>query len=422
MCKTMKKRYRLLFLLGALVGLSACDSLVDTPDDGTHQEYVPTGGSGPIQLRSALVSQATRDNEFALKLFRKMASGVNDSNIVVSPLSISIALGMAWNGAAAETKAEMSDVLEMTGSPDSLVNGYYEVMQKSLPVVDSATTVNIANSLWHTTDFVVKPSYLTVNRNYFDAEIRSIDFQQPWAKDTINAWVDAKTNHLIPSIVQQTSDQVMFLINAVYFKGAWTIPFDPKKTYVASFSNQTGGSSSVKMMCLLDTLRYAETDNAQFLDLTYGNGAYSMTLVLPKSGFNTSNVLASLTPSAWSSAVESLRTQQVQAILPRFKVECDFDLVPTLKSLGMKKAFTDLAEFPNISVEPVLISDVKHKTYVEVTEKGTTAAAVTSIGFTTTSMPDFPVFVADKPFLFFIRENGSKVILFAGKMANVKLF
>jgi serpin B len=418
----MKKLYCLLFLFGALTGLSACDSLTDAPDDGTHVEYVPTGGSGPIHLRSALVSQATRDNEFALKLFRKMASGVSDSNIVVSPLSISIALGMAWNGAAAETKDEMTALLEMTGSPDSLVNQYYEVMQKSLPVVDSSTTVTIANSLWHTTDFVVKPSYLTVNRDYFDAEIRSIDFLQPWAKDTINAWVDAKTNHLIPSIIQSTSDQVMFLINAVYFKGAWTIPFDPKKTYSGSFTKQTGGSTTVKMMSLLDTLRYAETDNAQFLDLAYGNGAYSMTLVLPKSGFNTSSVLASLTPSAWNSTIESLTTQQVQAYLPRFKVECDFDLVPTLKSLGMHKAFTDLAEFPNISVEPVLISDVKHKTYVEVTEEGTKAAAVTSIGFTTTSMPNYPVFNADRPFLFFIRENGSKVILFAGKIAQVKLF
>ncbi len=412
------------FLLGVLTVsmLAGCTDQIVKPEDTNHEEFLPTGGSGPIQLRSALLPQAARDNEFALKLFRKMAVSSSDSNYVVSPLSISIALGMAWNGAEAETKTEMTTLLGMNDMPDSLINQYYEVMQKSLPVVDSSTAVNIANSLWYTTDFTVRPSYLKVNQDYFDAEIRSIDFLQPWAKDTINAWVDAKTNHLIPTIVQSTSDQVMFLINAVYFKGAWVIPFDPKNTHTTSFTKQKGGTTQVKMMSLLDTLRYGETDNAQYLDLAYGNGAYSMTLVLPKAGFTTSNILETLTTSTWNAALESLNKQQVQAFLPRFKVECNFDLVPTLKSLGMKLAFTDMANFSSISEEPVMISDVKHKTYVEVTEKGTTAAAVTSIGFVTTSLPNYPVFNVNKPFLFFIRENGSKVILFAGKIANVELF
>jgi len=263
---------------------------------------------------------------------------------------------------------------------------------------------------------------LKVNQDYFDAEIRSIDFQQSWAKDTINAWVDAKTNHLIPTIVQRTKDQVMYLINAVYFKGAWVIPFDPKETFTTTFTKQKGGTTQVKMMSLLDTLRYGETDNAQYLDLAYGNGSYSMTLVLPKTGFSTSNVLSAMTPETLNSTIESLTAQKVEVYMPRFKAECDFDLVPTLKSLGMKLAFTDLANFSGISDQSLMISDVKHKTYVEVTEKGTTAAAVTSIGFVTTSMPNYPIFNANKPFLFFIRENGSKVILFAGKIATVELF
>jgi len=414
----------LLFLFCSLTCclLTGCADQISTPDDTNHEEYVPTGGSGPIKLRAALLPQAVRDNEFALKIFRKMAVSSSDSNYVISPLSISIALGMAWNGAAAETKAEMTSLLGMSETPDSLINQYYEVMQKSLPVVDSSTMVNIANSLWYTTDFVVKPSYLKVNQDYFDAQIRSIDFLQPWAKDTINAWVDAKTNHLIPTIVESTQDQVMYLINAVYFKGAWVIPFDPKETYTASFNKQKGGTTQVKMMSMLDTLDYAETNNAQYLDLAYGNGAYSMTLVLPKSGFSTSDVLTNMNSASWNEAIEGLTTRKVQVYMPRFKVECNFDLIPTLKSLGMKLAFTDMANFSGISDRGVKISDVKHKTYVEVTEKGTTAAAVTSIGFEYTSMPSYPTFNANKPFLFFIRENGSKVILFAGKIANVELF
>jgi serpin B len=418
----MKNKWMFVCMVVALVGWTACDLVEKLPGEGTHEDYVPTGGSGPIQLRSALVPQANRDNEFALKLFRRMASGSNDSNIVVSPLSISIALGMAWNGAEAETKREMTNLLGYADMPDTLVNQYYEVMQKSLPVVDSATTVSIANSLWYTTGFMVKPSYLKTNQDYFDARISSIDFQQAWAKDTINAWVDAQTHHLIPTIVQSTKDQVMYLINAVYFKGAWVMPFDPKETYSTTFNKLKGGTNPVRMMSMLDTVRYGETDQASFLDLAYGNGAYSMTLVLPKTGFSCTDVLNRLNVATWNEALAGLTTRQVQVYLPRFKVECDFDLVPTLKSLGMNRAFTDLADFYGISDENLLISNIRHKTYVEVTEKGTTAAAVTSIGFETTSMPSYPIFNANKPFLFFIRENGSKVILFAGKIGQTTLY
>ncbi|HET9571853.1 MAG TPA: serpin family protein [Bacteroidales bacterium] len=419
----MKKLF--LYLISTLCVVSLLNSCADqitTPDDSNHEDYVPIGGSGPILLRSALMPQATRDNGFALKMFRQMAVGSNDSNIVISPFSISIALGMAWNGADLATKDEMTNLLGMNEMPDSLVNQYYEVMQKSLPVADSSTTVNIANSLWYTTDFTVKPSYLKLNQDYFDAEIHSIDFKQSWAKDTINAWVDNKTNHLIPTIIQSTWNQKMFLINAVYFKGAWVMPFDPDITMKTTFTKQLGGTTQVNTMSMLDTVRYGETSDAQYLDLAYGNGAYSMTLVLPKSGYTTSTVLSALTPELFNATLLSLNTQKVQVYMPRFKVECDFNLIPTLKSLGMKLAFTDLANFSGISTEPLMISDVKHKTYVEVTEKGTTAAAVTSIGFVTTSMPNYPIFNANKPFLFFIRENGSKVILFAGKIANVELF
>ena len=411
------KRFLLCLCYALTVSMmTGCNSLID---DATHEDAVPTGGSGPIQLRAALLPQVARDNAFALQLFRQMSANSGDSNVVISPLSISIALGMAWNGAAAETKAEMTNLLGTNGMADSLVNQYYEVMQKSLPVVDSSTVVNLANSLWYAPDFVVKPTYLKLNQDFFDAEIRQINFHQTWAKDTINAWVDAKTNHLIDKILNATSDERMILINAVYFKGVWVNPFDPEKTYSSTFTKQKGGTKQVNMMSKLDTLRYGEDANAQYLDLLYGNGAYSMTIVLPKTGKTTTDILTSLTPESLNATVSSLVKQQVQVNLPRFKVECDFSLVKPLKALGMKLAFTDLADFSPISEEPVMISDILHKTFVEVTEKGTKAAAVTAIIFYTTSLPNFPTFDANKPFLFFIRENGSKVILFAGKVGDI---
>lgn len=418
----MKKRWYLLFLLCAVAVLTACESSLKTPDDGTQEDFIPTGGSGPIQLRAALLPQVARDNDFALQLFSKMAANSGDSNIVVSPLSVSIALGMAWNGAGSETKSEMSSMLGMNGVDDALVNQYYEVMQKSLPVVDSSTVVNLANSLWYAPDFSVKSSYLQLNQDFFDAEIRKIDFHQTWAKDTINAWVDVKTNHLINEILKMTSNERMLLINAVYFKGVWAKLFDPNKTFSSTFFKLKGGTKQVNMMSMLDTLRYGEDSNAQYLDLPYGNGSYSMTLVLPKTGQTTTTVLNALTPDYLNTTVSSLSKQKIQVFLPRFKIECDFSLIKPLKTLGMKLAFTDMADFSSISEEPLMITDILHKTYVEVTEKGTKAAAVTTVIFGTTSMPSYPTFSANKPFLFFIRENGTKVILFAGKVGDIESY
>lgn len=416
------KKSAVLFLCVLFAGIVlGCTTLLE--DTGNHHVIVPSGGTGAIKLRAALQPQVSRDNAFALNLFRTMATNSGDSNIVISPLSVSIALGMAWNGTAGSTKAEMTEMLGMNGMTDSLINEYYEVMQKSLPIIDSSTTVSIANSLWYRAGFVVKPSYLQVNANYFNAEIRGLDFSKPWAPDTINAWVDAKTNHLISKIVGRISDNIMmYLINAVYFKGLWILPFNSKETYTDAFTRESGGISDVKMMKKKDTLSYCTDANAQYLDLAYGNGAYSMTILLPVKGKTTLDLLTSLTPESLNKALSNLTTQTVEVYFPRFKTECDFDLVKTLQSMGMKLAFTDQADFTGISDKGLLISDVKHKTYIEVTEEGTKAAAVTSIGVGVTMVPSYPTFLVNKPFLFFIREKGTGVILFAGKMSDLRLF
>jgi serine protease inhibitor len=416
------KKNSFLFLCALSVGfLIGCTSLSD--DNGsTHVDYVP-GGSGPIELRAALLPRVTQDNQFALDIFRQMAMNTGDTNIVISPLSISVAFGMAWNGAVGETKAEMGDVFHYGDMADSLVNTYYEVMQKSLPLADSATTVNLANSLWYRTGFPIKSSYLQLNQDYFDAEVRSMDFSQAGAKDTINAWVADKTNQRIKTIVDKISgDVVMYLINAVYFKGIWVKQFDAKETSDWMFTEESGKQGKVKMMSMKDTLNFYSDANAKYLELPYGNGAYSMTLVLPASGKTTTDWLETATPASLNAAVEAMTLQKVQVNFPRFKMECEFGLVPVLRSLGMRLAFTEQADFSCISEELIYISDVKHKTFVEVTEEGTEAAAVTSIEFVTTSIESPPYFTADKPFLFFIREKGTGVILFTGKVGNIDYF
>jgi serine protease inhibitor len=418
---TMKRKVFFLFCILFTGILTGCTSQTNDDDD-SYKPFVPGENSGAIQLRAALLPRVAQDNAFALNIFRTMTANTGDDNVIVSPLSISLAFGMAWNGADGTTKAEMGEVFGYAGMADSLVNEYYEVMQKSMPVLDSSTVVSIANSIWYAEEFTIKQSFLQTNQQFFNAEVRKLDFQLPTAKDTINAWVDAKTNHLIPTIVNETRDMVMFLINAVYFKGAWALPFNPTQTYQRTFTKENGGTATVNMMSMLDTLRYGTDEHAQYLDMNYGNGAYSMVVVLPKTGKTISDVLTSMTAASFDNTVNSLIAQRVQVNFPRFKASCLFDLVETLKSLGLNQAFTEMADFSGISDTGLMISEVKHKTYIEVTEEGTKAAAVTSIGFTTSLQPAYPTFVADKPFLFFIREKGTGIILFAGKMGSVEPF
>jgi len=238
--------------------------------------------------------------------------------------------------------------------------------------------------------------------------------------DTINNWCAKKTNSLIPTIIDQIpSDAVMYLMNAVYFKGIWRKQFEKKNTSVLKFTNEAGIQGDVNMMYQKDTFGYAETETAQYLDLPYGNKAFSMTVILPAANKTTADVLNALITDIWSSTLSSLYEREVMVYLPRFKVSNKFKLNDELQNMGMKLAFTDFADFTNLTSIPVQISEVIHITYVTVDEEGTEAAAVTSIGIINTSMPVIPVFRVDKPFLFVIREKSTGVILFIGKVGNV---
>ena len=374
----------------------------------------------PITLRAGLEKRVSQDNEFAIDLLKKTITASGETNVFVSPLSVSIALGMAWNGANGTTKSEMETALKMSGMTTADINDYYKIMQSTLPTIDPTTKLSIANSMWYRTGFVVKPDFLKVNSDYFNAYIKELDFTKAWAVDTINNWCAKKTNSLIPTIIDQIpSDAVMYLMNAVYFKGIWRKQFEKKNTSVLKFTNEAGIQGDVNMMYQKDTFGYAETETAQYLDLPYGNKAFSMTVILPAANKTTADVLNALITDIWSSTLSSLYEREVMVYLPRFKVSNKFKLNDELQNMGMKLAFTDFADFTNLTSIPVQISEVIHKTYVTVDEEGTEAAAVTSIGIINTSMPVIPVFRVDKPFLFVIREKSTGVILFIGKVGNV---
>jgi serine protease inhibitor len=410
-------RKSILVVLTVSVLFFACD---DTQVVINNQTETNTG---KIKLSQELQKRVSQDNEFALDLLKKTITNSGESNVFISPLSVSVALGMAWNGAGGTTKTEMATALKMSGMTDDNLNEYYRTMVDSLPTADSSTVLDIANSIWCKEGFEVKKSFLNINSKYFDAEIRNLDFSKSWAKDTINAWCAKKTNNLIKDVIDRIDPYtMMYLINAVYFKGHWTSPFDKKLTSEANFKDEQGYQNKVNMMSKIDTFPYYSDSYAQYLDLKYGNGAFSMIVILPSEGKTTEDILEYLDNEKLNFVLKKLQTQTVIVNFPRFKTECSYEISPELISMGMKKAFEENADFSGISDFDLYITSILHKTYVEVTEEGTEAAAVTTIGVGVTSIPNYSEFTVDKPFVFLIRERGTGVILFAGKMGAIEKY
>ena len=409
----MKKIFILLFIVLMSAGCTVKnDPIIQTPVDAK-----------PIVLSETQKTRINQDNGFAFDLLKNTITSSGETNVFISPLSVSIALGMTWNGANGTTRTEMETALKMSGMSVADINGYYQVMQSTLPGIDPTTMLSIANSLWYKTGFVVKPDFLKANSDYFNAYIKEMDFSQAWALDTINNWCAKKTNNLIQKPLSKIpSDAVMYLVNAIYFKGIWRKHFETKNTTEANFTNELGNQVKVNMMYQKDTFSYAQDNYAQYLDLPYGNKAFTMTVILPNDGKSTTDVLNQLTPDNWSNTLQTMTSRVTELYLPRFKNQNQFSLVKPLESMGMNLAFTDYADFSNISNAGLKISDVIHDTFVEVTEEGTEAAAVTIVVVVTSvSKEPLPpvVFNVNKPFLFVIREKSTGVILFIGKMGSV---
>ena len=376
----------------------------------------------PITLTVTMQKRVNQDNEFAFDIFKKTSNESNQANVLISPLSISIALGMTLNGATDETKTGIEKALKMSGLTLDNINDYYKIMQTTLPTIDPKTTLNIANSIWYKTGYPVKTEFLTVNKNYFNAEVREMDFSQAWAKDTINNWIARKTNNHIKDMLDQIpADVVMYLINAVYFKGMWKQPFNVKATKETNFTNYLNTQQKVNMMYQKDTFSYFANEKAQYLDMPYGNNAFSMTVILPTHISSVNEVLESLDAESWNLALNKMESEEVMVYLPRFKSKSKFLLNNVLKSMGMARAFEDNDEFRNMANSDLYISRVLHDTAIEVTEEGTVAAAATIVEMTEKAMFN-SIFNANRPFIYIIREKSTGVILFIGKTDNIDKF
>jgi len=286
--------------------------------------------------------------------------------------------------------------------------------------LDPNVIFNIANSIWYKQEFSVKQGFIDTCKKYFDAEVSGLDFSSSEAINTINNWVDEHTNGKIKKIVENiSSDDVMFLINAIYFKGVWEYTFQESLTKDDTFRLADGINFPCKMMSQKAKYSYLENEIFQSIELKYGNGWFSMIIFLPKDGIDIDTLIGKFTEENWENWMNSFKEETINLFLPKFEIKYGNLLNNALKQMGMEIAFDDMrADFSNISDILIFISRVKHKTYIKVDEQGTEAAAVTSVEMEVGSQvpAEWPVMRIDHPFIFAIRENHSNAILFIGRV------
>ena len=368
----------------------------------------------------------TANTIFGFNLFNEIQKTEQNNNIFISPFSVSIALAMTLNGAAAETEQAMTDTLQLQNIDAISVNPSYAQLNQTLQASDPKVTLTIANSLWGKHGIPFKQDFLERNSHYFNASITPLDFSDPSASDTINMWVDTNTNGKILKIVDDNIDPniVLFLINAIYFKGSWQTEFDPSNTRDATFYLESGSTKQVPMMNRTDNyMHYANNeDNFQAISLPYGDGQMSMYIFLPSRESDLNTFLASLNADNWENWISQFQEQKIEVQIPKFKLEYETSLIDTLKTLGMSIAFDEghadfsrMAPLENLDSN-LYIAKVAHKTFIEVNEEGSEAAAVTGIGIGVTSLP--PQFIAERPFFFAIRDNETKTVLFMGTVVD----
>jgi serpin B len=399
--------------LAALLALSAsaCADPIG-PGSETIDELPRALSEGERRLISA-------GNTFAVKLLLHVHAAAPDSTVFLSPLSASMALGMTMNGAAGATLDQMRSALGFGSLPMADVNASYEALIELLRGLDPKVDFRLANALFHRTGFQFRQTFLDIARNHFDAEVRGLDFSRPNAADEINGWVKTATGGRIEGIVDPPIDPmtVAFLMNAVYFKGDWTKEFDDAKTENAEFHLANGSTRPIRLMQATDTLPFRSGNGWVAAEVPYGGGAWVMTVAVPTGDRGLGAVLQEmasiLDPTAqWQKGPVAL-------YLPRFELEWKRELNPDLQALGMVDAFdpsrADFTPMASTLGEKLYVKKVKQKTFLKVDEKGTEAAAVTSVevGVTCACPSGFQV-RADRPFLLAIRERLSGTVLFAG--------
>lgn len=366
------------------------------------------------------------NNELSFKLLNEIEPN-DDGNLFISPTSLLMALAMVYNGADGVTKEEIAKVLQMEGMDPLDLNKANASLMTMLNKDSKDIELQVANSIWLNNQYKFRDEFANQSKDYFNAKIEEIDITSNDSPRRINDWVEKATNGKIDKMVDGPLDDdfVAMLLNAIYFKGDWKYPFDKKDTENRNFRLMDETEKAVPFMKLKEKLAYKATSEYQAIQLPYANGEMSMTIVLPNEGVGLDEFQSVLSSEKWKEIQSGLNNMRGTILLPKFKMEYEAELNDALEVLGMTSAFTDVADFSKM-VEgdtPLLINKVKQKTYIDVNEEGTEAAAVTGVQMEAGSAPPDDPFVMDvnRPFLLAITDNETGVILFMGLISNPEI-
>ena len=426
--KTLNTLLAIAIALTMTMATMACSSSDDGKD--TQEEVIPNPDEQlsnednerkEIELTRSEHQLVVSNNDFAFNLFRLATTTDATKSAILSPLSITYALGMLNNGAAGQTQAQINNVLGFGSTGADGINAFCHKMLTEAPVLDKLTKVMIANTIYVNKDYQLNSDFVNKAQTYYDATPETRDFSDGYTLDVINKWASDHTEKMIEKVLDQGSfdpSAVSYLLNAIYFKGAWAMKFDKDNTKDETFKGYDK-DSTMPMMHQEHEFNYDEDDNCQVLRLPYGNSAYEMTILLPKEGKTIGNVLQTLTSNTWQQ-YRYMGSAIVDVKLPRFESNTEIDLNNIMASLGMPNAFiADKAEFPNFCNVPTCIDIMKQVARIKVNEEGTEAAAVTVIGLKNTSVsidePQHVHFHATRPFLYVISEQSSGAIFFIGQ-------
>jgi serpin B len=377
---------------------------------------IPNTANDSMQLSKSEQAVGNATTEFGFKLMEQMHAEEPDKNQVISPVSVSIALGMLYNGTRDNTRDELRAGLGLDHMSEDQINSYYDKIITHLPVLDEAVKLSIANGIFHHDEFSPKKDYLNTVQDKFHSSITPLDFRDPQTPEVINQWVRDQTNDKIDKMLDHISrESVMFLMNALYFKGNWMEPFEKDQTREGTFTKADGSTYPVPFMNKQDNWNVWQGEQITAVDLPYGDSVFSMTLLLPTDDQLVAGVIQDLNMEMLQTIEDNLQPNRSIVEVPRFKLEYEAKLKPALHAMGMQQMFDAYeANLHGISEAQLFVRDVIHKTFIEVNEEGTEAAAATGVDIGITSMP--PTISFNEPFVFLIRENINNTVVFAGKV------
>ena len=405
----------LILMATTTVGCSS-DSENPKPEPVICPVVTPT----ELELTRAEQEMVKESNDFAFNLFREVQDGVKSQ--IVSPVSITYALGMLNNGAAGETQKQINSVLGFADTGADGINAFCYKMLQRAATLDPLTKVLIANTIYMNKGYELQTEFVQRAKTFYDAEPETRDFHDGKTRDVINKWGSDHTEGMIEEALKEDEfnpGAVSYLLTAIYFKGSWKKKFDKALTMKEAFmhAGDTEEMTYADMMHQTTNFEYAETDDCQALRLPYGNSSFQMTVLLPKAKTNALPKVP--TAEVWQQLNEQMDSTLVNVSLPRFETDTDIDLKPIMTKLGMPDAFNPFkADFRNFCNTEVYIELMKQVAKIKVDEEGTEAAAVTVIGVVDTSIgpePQYVTFHANHPFLYVISEQQTGAVLFIGQ-------